>query len=311
MNCDAIIESIPLYLYGELPPETEETVEQHCATCGICAYELKRYKAFSAALNAREIPVPPNLLAECRHALLQNLESARSVPATVPGFLGSMRHALQTLMNSSVRLRVPVGAMALVAVGYFGAHVLPYGVGNGFGGFNTASFVPDTSNVRSVQSESGGRVQISLDETRRRVISGRCDDQNIKRLLLTAAREEGDPGVRVESVDLLRQQAGSEDVRRALLDAVEHDPNPGVRLKALDGLKTFGADAGVRKALAQVLLNDKNPGVRIQVIDMLTAHKDDSMVGVLQNVIRKEDNNYVRTRCQNALQDMHASVGTF
>ena len=35
------------------------------------------------------------------------------------------------------------------------------------------------------------------------------------------------------------------------------------------------------------------------------------MVGILQGVVQKEDNTYVRRRCVKALQDMNASVGTF
>jgi DNA-binding NarL/FixJ family response regulator len=67
----------------------------------------------------------------------------------------------------------------------------------------------------------------------------------------------------------------------------------------------------VRKTLANVLLKDDNPGVRVQAIDLLTAHHDESIVGVLQDVMQKEDDNYIRTRCRNLLQAMKASVGTF
>ena len=53
------------------------------------------------------------------------------------------------------------------------------------------------------------------------------------------------------------------------------------------------------------------PGVRVQAIDLLTAHHDDSIVGVLQDVMQKEDDGYIRTRCRNLLQAMKASVGTY
>ena len=35
------------------------------------------------------------------------------------------------------------------------------------------------------------------------------------------------------------------------------------------------------------------------------------MVGTLQKLMAKESNSYVRQRCQKALEDMNASVGTF
>src|SRR5262249_21689431 len=130
-------------------------------------------------------------------------------------------------------------------------------------------------------------------------------------LLLAAAKDPSDPGLRVESVDLLKGRSESAEIRRALLYALQHDSNPGVRLKALDGLKGFAEDPETRKTLTQVLLADKNPGVRTQVIDLLIQHKNDNMVGVLQELMRKEDNGYVRMRCQRALSEMNASVETF
>jgi HEAT repeat protein len=170
---------------------------------------------------------------------------------------------------------------------------------------------PLVARVRSVQPDASGRVQISLEEVRNRVVSGRMDDGNIQRLLMAAAREETDPGVRVESVDILKDHAASAEVRAALLNSAAHDGNPGVRMKALEGLKRFAAADDVRKTLAQILLKDDNPGVRIQAIDMLTSHRDAAMVGVLQNMVGKEDNSYVRWRCEKALKEMNASVGTF
>ena len=112
-------------------------------------------------------------------------------------------------------------------------------------------------------------------------------------------------------MEILKDHAGSAEVRAALLNSVAHDANPGVRMKALEGLKSFAADAEVRKMLAQILQNDDNPGVRIQAIDMLTSNHDASVVGVLQNMVGKEDNSYVKWRCEKALKDMNASVGTF
>jgi HEAT repeat protein len=178
------------------------------------------------------------------------------------------------------------------------------------GNFHTAGvaeFSP-TSRVRSVEPVSPGRVQIVLDETRQRVLSGSVDDVAIQRLLLTAAKDPSDAGLRVESVDLLKNNSQSADVRQALVSALEHDPNAGVRLKALDGLRQFADDPETRKALTQVLLKDDNPGVRTQVIDLLVQRHTDAMVGVLQQLLEKEDNGYIRMRCQKVLQEMNASA---
>src|SRR5581483_11465970 len=110
-------------------------------------------------------------------------------------------------------------------------------------------------------------------------------------------------GLRVECVRLLKNQADSAEVRGGLLSALQHDRNPGVRLQALDGLKSFADDPQTRKALTSVLRTDDNPGVRTQVIDLLIPHRSESMVGVLQELMSKEDNDYIRMRVQKALHE--------
>jgi anti-sigma factor RsiW len=311
MTCDAVTKSIPLYYYGELAPDVEEGVEEHFESCSGCREELARQKLLVAALNRHELAPPAELLAQCRHELVRAIyrEETPAVRRTASDPWGLFREAFQSLWHPGIRFRQPVGAVALVALGFFASRFM----GSWPAGASLAGFSPDAmvSSIRSVQPDNAGRVQISLDETHRRVISGRLDDQNIQRLLLAASREQDNPGVRVESVELLKDRGGSAEVRGALLEAVTHDSNPGVRMKALEGLKSFASDSDVRKTLSQVLLKDQNAGVRIQVIDLLIAHQDAGTVRTLQTLIGKEDNNYVRMRCQNALRAMNASVGTF
>ena len=45
--------------------------------------------------------------------------------------------------------------------------------------------------------------------------------------------------------------------------------------------------------------------------DLLVAHRDDSVVGVLQGLVQREGNNSVRLKLEKALKDMNASIGTF
>ena len=49
----------------------------------------------------------------------------------------------------------------------------------------------------------------------------------------------------------------------------------------------------------------------MQAIELLTAHRDDALVGVLQSAVQKEDNDYVRSRCRRLLAEMRASLGTY
>jgi hypothetical protein len=304
MNCDSVAKLIPLYYYGELTPEEEEHVDEHLHECSACAHELERQRTLAAALDRRQAQVPPRLLEDCRDGLMAAIESGaarREIPAKGPWKL--FLEAMGATLAGFDRLRRPVGALALIAVGFFAAR---------FTGTVPAAPPSDQvfSTVRSVQPDNSGRVRIAFDETRRREVSGRMEDQNIQNLLLAAAHEEN-PAVRVESMGLLRSRAGSGEVRDALLNAVVHDSNAAVRLKALEGLKLMVADSDVRKTLARVLLADENPAVRMQVVDLLVARHDESIAGVLQNLVQKEDNSYVRLKCEKALKDMNASIGTF
>ncbi|PWT98732.1 MAG: hypothetical protein C5B51_28665 [Terriglobia bacterium] len=309
MTCDSVVKVIPLYFYGELAPAEEERVEEHVHACRACAGELERQRALAAALTHRQAELPASLLQECRADLEAAIEGSAPRTTVHPArpwdlFLEAMEHSFAGFW----RFRQAAGAAALLTIGFFSARFM-----------NTASIAQQASltgadqvfsTVRSVQPDSTGRVQIAFDETRRRIVSGGLEDQNIQRLLLAAAREEN-PDVRVQSVEVLKNRSASTEVRDALLNAVAHDPNPAVRLKAVEGLKPAAAEPDVRKVLAQVLLGDDNPAVRMQVVDLLVEHRDDAIVGVLQDLMQRENNSYVRLKSEKALKDMNASIGTF
>jgi HEAT repeat protein len=204
----------------------------------------------------------------------------------------------------------PVSALTLIALGFFGARVLPT-EGGRTSQLGLAETGPVASRVRFVEPGESGRVQIVVEETRQRTLSGGMDDDGIRSLLLRAARESSDPGVRVETMDLLKGQPQSQDVRKALLHALRQDTNAGVRLKALEALRPSAGDSDVRQALAEALLKDDNPGVRTQAVDLLTQKREPELVGVLQELMTRENNDYVRMKCQRVLADMNASAESF
>jgi HEAT repeat protein len=170
---------------------------------------------------------------------------------------------------------------------------------------------PALVRVREVAADNQGRVRLVLEETRQREIGGAIDDAQIRQLLLAAAQDPADAGLRFASVDLLRRQPEGEGVRRALMMALERDPNPGVRLKALEGLRPFAADPGVRQLLANTLERDDNSGVRTQAIDLFVQPGQKDTIDVLQRLMQREDNTYIRSRSQRALEAMNASWETF
>lgn len=301
MTCSEVTDQFALYSYGELDPEIEEAVESHLAACPACQAAFATHRRFMAALDQRESGAEDAILTQCRVDFRRQL-AAENTPKSA-----SWLNSLRDLAHVHIPFRIPVGALALVAVGFLAARYTP----EKFGGIRAGLAQPMFSNVQSIEPDSSGHVQLTVDEVQRRVVTGALDDPHIQQLLLEAVREESNPGVRVESIGVLKNNADSETVRHALIDAVSHDPNPGVRLKALEGLKPYAAEPDVRKMLANVLLKDDNAGVRVQAIDLLEAHHDDSIVGVLQDVVRTEDDNYIRTRARDMLETMKASIGTY
>jgi hypothetical protein len=303
MNCDRAVKDIALFLYGELSFEEEEALQQHLDGCSHCRDEVKARKALIAALDEFEPDIPMGLIGDCRRELRLRLRQEAALPrqSRAKRWFQGFREGLG-FRGAWVR---PLGAVALVALGFFGARLTSITRP----GHATAE--PLYSRVRTIEPDAAGRVQLVIEETRQRVLSGSLEDERIKSLLISAARDQQDPGIRVDSIDVLKQYVEFADVREALLAALEHDPNPGVRLKAIEGLKSFADDTETRKVLASVLLGDDNPGVRAQAIDLLVQKKEPEVVGLLQELVRHEDNNYVRLRSQRALREMNASVETF
>ena len=317
MKCETIVDQIPLYLYGELASEEEEHFEQHVDACAGCGTELGRLRTLRSLLDRRAIEPPPPLLAECRRELMCAVEKSDAPE----GHWHSFREPFRSFMAPILGLRQLAAAAALVVLGFLAARFTPRAnflpgtsLGMATPPAGVAGFSPEmVSGIRSVQPDpSSGQVRIALDETYSKVVTGSPDSSEIQQLLVRASRDQGNPGLRVESIEILKDHSASASVRRALLHALTRDPNPGVRLKALEGLKHLpSSDLEVRQALTRALLSDQNPAVRIQVIEVLTEDSDEALVGVLQGLIQKEQNNYVRIRCRDALRQMNASVGAF
>jgi len=305
ISCAEAREQLVFYSYGEISSAVEEQVEAHLETCAECRAERARHAAFLEKLDERADFTDPAVLVTCRNDLRAALAAGRMNPRGVrwTGWLESLRN----FSRMDIPFSIPVGAIALVALGVFGARFLP----QGFGGVEAGVAAPMFSSVRSVEPDASGHIEIAVDDVRRRVVSGRLQDPAIQALLVGAVRDEANPGVRVESIGALRSSGDSDQVMNALIGAVTRDPDAGVRLKAIEGLKQYAGNAEVRRTLANVLLKDDDPGIRVQAIDLLTAHHDPSIVGTLQDAVQKEDNGYIRSRCRNLLQMMNASVGTY
>ena len=138
----------------------------------------------------------------------------------------------------------------------------------------------------------------------------------IRRLLVSAASDSTDPGLRGTTVEILAGVPPCDETRAVLIQALSSDPNDGIRLRALEALRPMAHQGDVRRAISHALLSDKNAGVRTKAIELLTDHETDvtretEIIGVFQDLLRKEPSQYIRLRAERQLQQVKASTEVY
>ncbi len=148
-----------------------------------------------------------------------------------------------------------------------------------------------------------GNVQVNYDRLVPDSAQGSMDDPRIQQLLLYAARNNENSGVRMDSINLLTRRPQDNRVREALMYALRYDRNPGVRLKALEGLGPYvSEDLRVRNAVLEALLGDSNPGLRIEAMRLLEAVKPDSSVrSAFRQLAEQDENDFIRRESRRVL----------
>ncbi len=312
MKCDWVRQNILFYVYNELEDDARYEVEQHLARCPECATELKATRKFHSTLSEMPVAEPtPNLLAASRMRLQEALETTR------PGGFWQRLILEPGTWLRQVRLS-PALAAAIFIVGFGG------GIGATYNFLAKGSGITDIANVehtssptpieassitgiRSVTQEPGSnQVSIKYDTVLTQETQGSLNDQRIQQLLLFAARNNYNSGVRMDSVDVLTQAPDDSRVREALLYALQNDPTPGVRLKAIDGLRGFvRQDPQVRDGVLRALISDTNSGVRMQALRLVEPMKADSNVrSVLTRLSQTDQNVSIRSQARAMLAQM-------
>ncbi len=317
MKCDWVQQNILFYVYNELEDDARYEVEQHLARCPECATELKATRKFHATLSETVAEPTPNLLAASRMRLQEALETTRQ-----GGFWQRLMVEPGTWLRQ-IRMS-PALAAVIFIVGFGGGIGATYNFlsvsGGGGAGTLTGSVGSVSSSslsqpvdasaiagIRSVTQEPGSnQVSIKYDTVLTQEAQGSLNDQRIQQLLLFAARNNYNSGVRMDSVDVLTQSPDDSRVREALLYALQNDTNPGVRLKALDGLGGFvRQDPQVRDGVLRALIGDTNSGVRVQALRLVEPMKTDSNVrSVLSRLAQTDQNASIRSQARTMLAQM-------
>src|SRR6266496_769810 len=297
MKCEWVQENILLYVYNELPDDARYELEQHVTRCTDCAAELKATRQFHATLSKHPVEEPsPNVLTSSRMRLQEALETAEQ-GGWWQRFIFEPAAWLRQIQFS------PALAAVIFIIGFAGGIGATYKMIKGTQpeiarDVPTPATESSVTGIQSISQEPGSnQINIKYNTVSTQEAQGSLNDQRIQQLLLFAARNNYNSGVRMDSVDLLTQAPNETHVREALLYALQNDSNPGVRLKALEGLSGFvKQDPRVREAVLQSVISDASPGVRLQALRLVEPMKADSSVrSVLMKLAQADQNASIRS----------------
>jgi hypothetical protein len=314
MTCHDAQTKLSLYLYGELDFADEEAVEQHLDECAFCQQALGHEKTWHTATSGGYLDVPLDLLAECRQELRGAVRSERVITSENRRRFSFDWGSVFRITPHRWSYQLALGSF-LVFLGFAGGRFLnrlpemSYGLGL------TSAGLLGGSHIRDIQPNGDGQVRIVVDHVDQREVIGSLRDNNVKRWLLAAAQDSNDPGIRVDSVEILASDGGS-DVRDVLLDRVEHDPNAVVRLKALEAVRRFTGDSVTSNAVLTVLQHDSDPTLRAAAVDVLASANGKLVLtpeaaATLQQLARSEGDDYLRMRCVQILRSYHDPFGVY
>jgi hypothetical protein len=307
MKCEWVRENIVLQVYGELADDARHELEQHVSRCADCAAELKAEEEFHALLAQDRAADPtPNLVAASRMRLQEGLETVKQ-----GSFFSRLAFDPANWLRQ-VKFS-PALASAILVLGFaggVGSTYKIYGTRAPQSGPGPTPPIPTAASIAGIDSviQQPGTDQISIkyNTVSTQEAQGSLNDEKIQQLLLYAARNNYNSGVRVDSVDLLAQKTGDMQVREALMYALQNDTNPGVRLKSLNALGNYVKnDTNVRDAVLRALVNDGNSGVRIEALRLIEPVKADGSVrGVLMALAAKDQSTYIKSQARTMLAQL-------
>ncbi len=303
-------EMIELSLWGELGPGRKQQLDEHLASCPACRVASERMKRLQKLISEPPpVAIDETLLLEARRNLHNQLMK-RDISRQ------ALVDRLRDLLSPRVR-------WSLVATGAFAAGCVATAI-------VLSSFRPQNSvtpavergdvqagetryaNVRFIGTDpSSGEVDFAFDAVRPVRMKGRIDDDQIQRILTHALLTEENPGVRLQSVNVLSgQKTPDREVKLALITALKEDENPGVRKEALNALRNYPMDEEIKAGLLYVLTHEHNAALRIAAIDALDTHllstrgSDTEIMNAFKSIMQHDNNNYIRLRAKAAVQEI-------
>jgi len=343
-TCTDVAPLLLFYVCEELSEFERGAVEAHLGGCANCAAALGREKKLQEYVAANEQPaeqLDPGglLLSRCRSELEEALDDLEAAEKTSRGLPTALRGLHPFAWVPRQLAAHPAWGTALLI---FSGAALGVMAPQWYQGYQAqmakrtrpavvrVSATPrlteqdlanmDVAGISLTPSPNGngsGTIEMRLTAEKPVVFEGSLDDSEVRRVLTYVVQnsQKFDEGVRLDCLDALRTHSSDSDVRKALCLAVRKDRNPAVRLRALEALQGTPLDATVRETMLEALLNDTNPGVRVEAINALVSSLQQGqeaqsggdvqhVARVLQELVRKDPNHYVRIQCATALRQL-------
>jgi hypothetical protein len=317
MKKEEIKELMQLSVYGELSPEEQEKLDAAMKRHPDLKKELQEMKRFGSFVSENTSPVTTDeLLSDARTQLREALRNERrNIPLIVRigrTFEELLRPRFALTGAGMLSLGLLIGYCSFApSVGENQLVLQPVS--------NPSGDAPKTSieNVRFIDSDpSDGEVEFEFEAVAPMRIKGKIDDPEVQRLLTHALLNESNDGVRLSSINAIRNQSENTKsidpvIKTALITSMKSDANPGVRREALRVLQQYGFDNDIRDAMLSVIAKDENSGVRVAAINALEFAKMDGMkfdersIDALKQQIKKEQNNYIRNRAVNLVKEIY------
>ena len=318
MDKNKFTDNALLSLYGELDEEREQELTRLLRENPEYVEEYRDLVRIHSLAGHSALEVTEELTAEARKHLGRTLSAEKEQPLrnrneavlSRPGFSRRILEWLDPASFSTwVKYSAGLAAGLIIGVLFFSDNDLPM--------FDS---VPDLaalderiliSDVRFIPLEGDGKtVELSFSATRQYSVTDSIENPEVQRLLAYSLVRESNPGVRIKTVGLLRDNAGisRQEIKKALLTTVITDENPFVRGQALSSLKKYPNDIEVQSALINVVRFDENPKMRMEAINLLS----DSIVpgnpvsreniNAMQEQVEVENNFYLKSQLNNILE---------
>jgi hypothetical protein len=321
MNCQDVEKALPFFACDELDVEERAGVAAHLEGCASCRQALAREERLLEVMQSGQAEPSPMLLVSCRNALSDALDEAAPAPTLWQRLAAWLRpprwFALHPAWSGAMLLVIGVVVGAQMPRWFAAPPASPGQPVMTISPSGAAAF-PDLRNLQNVSiSTIPGAdsdvpvVQVHGMAQQPLLFEGTPADENLRRVLTYVVQnnQRFDPGLRIDSVDLLKTQGQDAEVRAALCHAARHDRNPAVRLKALEALREMGQDAAVRQTLIDALLHDDNPGVRVEAITALRAiaeqgADDPRLLEVFRDRMQRDPSTFVRMQSAAAIRQL-------